>query len=211
MPMTRSAAARAVRRLSEAQLPIPQGTFRMVAYADGGAGEPQVALIHGDLTSGPILVRLHSECLTGDAFGSLRCDCGEQLRRSLWEIARNGSGVLLYLRQEGRGIGLAAKLQAYALQEQGLDTYDANVHLGYPPDARDYSVAASILRDLGIRSLRLLTNNPDKAAALRAHGLDVIEEVPLEVMAGVHNRRYLQTKRLRFGHRLRTDLDAGAC
>lgn len=209
--MARVPAEPSVHLVAKAHLPIAQGDFLLRAYSDGRPGEPHLALVHGDVTQQPVLVRLHSECLTGDSLGSLRCDCGQQLQRALEEIAKAPAGVLLYLRQEGRGIGLVAKLQAYALQEQGLDTYDANVELGFPPDARDYSVAAAVLRDIGIRRLRLLTNNPDKAAALRAHGIVVTEEVPLEVPAGVHNRDYLRTKRLRFGHRLHAGLDAGAC
>ena len=158
--------------------------------------------MHGEINpEEPVLCRVHSECLTGDVFGSRRCDCGSQLHRAMERISREG-GVLLYLRQEGRGIGLSAKLHAYKLQEQGLDTVDANVRLGFPPDLRDYGVGAQILRDLGVRKLRLLTNNPQKIVGLAGHGLCIVERVPLSIPPQEDNRRYLETKRDRMGHEL---------
>lgn len=196
-------------RLAEAELPTSHGCFRVVAYADANGLSP-VALVHGDLRAAVPLVRVHSECLTGEVLGSLRCDCGPQLDLALERIAAQPTGVLVYLRQEGRGIGLGAKIRAYALQDQGLDTYDANVALGYPPDARDYGMAAAILRDLGVTRLRLLTNNPDKGRALAAYGISVVEELPHAVTPNPHNHRYLTTKMERFGHRLACVLEETA-
>lgn len=148
----------------------------------------------------PVLCRVHSECLTGDAFHSLRCDCGEQLEAALTQIAQAGRGVLLYMRQEGRGIGLGNKLRAYALQDQGADTVEANLALGLPPDARDYGTGAQILRALGIRQLRLLTNNPHKQFSLQGYGLQIVERVPIAVGCHPENRRYMETKRTKMGH-----------
>ena len=154
---------------------------------------------------GPTLVRVHSECLTGDVFRSLRCDCGDQLHAAMRCIQEAGSGVLLYLRQEGRGIGLENKLRAYALQEKGRDTVDANIELGFPPDLRNYGIGAQILHDLGVRKMRLLTNNPRKIVGLTGYGLEVVERVPIEVGATEHNREYLAAKRTRLGHMLSGD------
>ncbi len=167
-----------------------------------------VALQHGSLTPGPVLLRLHSECLTGDVLGSARCDCGTQLDASLARLARSRSGLLLYLHQEGRGIGLAAKIRAYALQDRGLDTVDANTALGLPVDARDYAPAAAVLHHLGVSRVRLLTNNPAKRQAMVRHGIEVVERVPLEMPANPSNAGYLRTKRDRMGHLL--DLPAAA-
>jgi 3,4-dihydroxy 2-butanone 4-phosphate synthase/GTP cyclohydrolase II len=198
-------------RTGGASLPTRHGDFTAYAYPNPAGGEAHLALVHGDLDRDePVLVRVHSECLTGDTLGSLRCDCGPQLEQALREIGQCAAGVLVYLRQEGRGIGLAAKIEAYMLQETGADTYDANVLLGYPADGRDYGQAAAILRDLGVRRISLLTNNPAKAAALRAEGLDVAEERPLEIPPGPHNLRYLRVKQQRFGHRLQLRGDAAA-
>ncbi len=201
-------------RTGGAFLPTRHGDFTAYAYPKPDGGDAHLALVHGDVhTDKPVLVRVHSECLTGDALGSLRCDCGPQLERALQEIAAAPAGVLLYLRQEGRGIGLAAKVEAYVLQERGADTYDANVMLGFPADNRDYRIAADMLRDLGVRKIALLTNNPAKAVALRAAGIDVTEERPLEIPPGRYNWRYLAVKRQRFGHRLHLRghaADAGA-
>jgi GTP cyclohydrolase II len=170
-------------------------------FQDVATGEDATALFCGTFSGRrPVLVRLHSECLTGDAFGSLRCDCGEQLQASLARLAAAGSGILIYLRQEGRGIGLADKVRAYALQDDGLDTVDANRALGLPVDGRQYSVAAAILRQLGVRRIRLLTNNPMKGRALRALGIQVVDRVPLEVTPNPLNYQYLLTKMVRMGH-----------
>ena len=195
-----------VERLVEVELPTQVGDFRLIAFRERGAGpgqEPHLALIAGDLRGHePVLCRVHSECLTGDVFGSARCDCGEQLDRALRAIAEEGRGVLLYLRQEGRGIGLLDKLRAYRLQERGLDTVEANHQLGLPADARDYRVAADMLADLGVRSVALLTNNPRKIDGLELNGIEVRERIPLRVAPGPANQGYLRTKRLRMGHLL---------
>ncbi len=191
-----------LRRQDAVQLPTAWGEFTLVPYVEAQSGLCHVALVCGRATGDPPpLVRLHSECLTGDVFGSQRCDCGSQLQAALRRIAREGQGVLVYLRQEGRGIGLANKLLAYALQDQGLDTVDANRALGFPDDARDYGIAVTVLRDLGIGSLRLLTNNPRKVEALAAAGF-AVKRVPLQVPAVAANRRYLETKATRLGHLL---------
>ncbi|MFC0598798.1 bifunctional 3,4-dihydroxy-2-butanone-4-phosphate synthase/GTP cyclohydrolase II [Streptomyces palmae] len=193
-----------VRREAETRLPTAVGDFRAYGYRSTVDGVEHVALVAGDLGDGQdVLVRVHSECLTGDVFGSLRCDCGPQLHTALERIAAEGRGVVLYLRgHEGRGIGLMSKLRAYELQELGRDTLDANLELGLPADARDYAAGAQMLTDLGVRSLRLMTNNPDKSAALTRHGLRVTGREPMPVQAGEHNVRYLRTKRDRMGHDL---------
>jgi 3,4-dihydroxy 2-butanone 4-phosphate synthase/GTP cyclohydrolase II len=191
-----------VRRVAEAALPTRHGTFRALGYRDLLTGETHVALVGGEPPARGALVRVHSECLTGDGFGSLRCDCGPQLAASLQRIAADG-GVVVYLRgHEGRGIGLLAKLVAYQLQDAGLDTVEANTRQGLPVDAREYGAAAAILADLGLDDVRLLTNNPDKPAGLRAGGIGVRERLPLEVGAGPDNASYLRVKRDRMGHRL---------
>jgi len=192
-----------VRKQLAVPIPTRWGDFSLHLYAGILDGKEHLALVKGRVQGRrDVLVRLHSECLTGDLLGSRRCDCGEQLDEALRRIARAGSGILLYQRDEGRGIGLTAKLRAYALQDQGLDTVDANLRLGFPADARDYGVAAQILKDLGPASLRLLSNNPAKAAGLRGHGLTVAAVLPLEAAPNAHNERYLRTKRDRMGHRL---------
>lgn len=198
-----------VERVVEARMPSAYGTFRVIGY-DSVDGHHQVALVMGDLGDGEnVLTRVHSECLTGDAFGSLRCDCGQQLDAAMQLVAEEGRGVILYLRgHEGRGIGLLHKLAAYNLQDDGLDTVDANVYLGFPPDARDYGVGSQILYDLGVRSMRLLTNNPTKRAGIEGYGLSIIEQVPLSVHPNDENRDYLETKASRLGHTL--DLETGA-
>ncbi|KUJ69581.1 3,4-dihydroxy-2-butanone 4-phosphate synthase [Streptomyces albus subsp. albus] len=193
-----------VRREAETRLPTAAGDFRAYGYRSTVDGVEHVALVAGDLGDGEdVLVRVHSECLTGDIFGSLRCDCGPQLHTALERVAGEGRGVVLYLRgHEGRGIGLMSKLRAYELQELGRDTLDANLELGLPADARDYAAGAQMLADLGVRSLRLMTNNPEKEAALVRHGLRITGREPMPVQAGEHNLRYLQTKRDRMGHDL---------
>lgn len=185
---------------AEAQVPTSHGSFRFLAYKDRVTGTDHLAVVSGDLTDEAPLVRVHSECLTGEAFGSLKCECGPQLDAALDAIEQDG-GVVVYMRgHEGRGIGLINKLRAYSLQERGLDTVDANLALGLPADARDYAAAAGILADLGIERVRLLTNNTGKVAQLRALGLEVVEQVPLLVGVGPNNHQYLETKRDRMGH-----------
>jgi 3,4-dihydroxy 2-butanone 4-phosphate synthase/GTP cyclohydrolase II len=190
-----------VRRAVEVDLPTAHGEFSLIAYLHAGSVEPDLALVMGDPAGEePPLVRLHSECLTGDALDSLRCDCGAQLSHALDLIAEDGRGVLLYLRQEGRGIGLLNKLRAYELQEHGLDTVEANEHLGFRPDERDYRIAAEMLKDLGVRRVRLLSNNPRKVAGLEAHGVEVVDRLPLQVEPRAENAGYLETKRSKLGH-----------
>ncbi|MDF3302378.1 bifunctional 3,4-dihydroxy-2-butanone-4-phosphate synthase/GTP cyclohydrolase II [Streptomyces tropicalis] len=193
-----------VRPEAVVRLPTAHGTFTAHGYRSTADGVEHVALVHGDIGDGEdVVVRIHSECLTGDVFGSQRCDCGPQLDASLERVRAEGRGVVVYLRgHEGRGIGLMSKLRAYELQERGRDTLDANLELGLPADARDYGAGAQILRDLGVRSVRLMTNNPDKTDALLRHGLRVTGREPMPVQAGEHNLRYLRTKRDRMGHDL---------
>ena len=190
-----------VRPVAETRLPTEHGTFRLVGYEAIAPGEHHVALVKGEVDDGePVLVRVHSECLTGEVFGSFRCDCGPQLEAALQHIEWEGRGVLIYMRQEGRGIGLLNKIRAYALQDQGLDTVEANHALGFPADLREYGISAQILKDLGVRSVRLMTNNPDKVRSLEGYGIEVVERVPLEIGANPSNRRYLETKRTKMGH-----------
>lgn len=192
-----------IRRVAETNLPTRYGHFRAIAYEDILEKQGHLALVKGTVDDGqPVLVRVHSECLTGDVFGSYRCDCGEQLERALAMIEAEGRGVLLYMRQEGRGIGLLNKIKAYKLQEEGKDTVEANEALGFPADLRDYGIGAQILVDLGIRELRLLTNNPRKIAGLEGYGLRVVERVPLEIKPNGVNQRYLRTKKDKLGHLL---------
>jgi 3,4-dihydroxy 2-butanone 4-phosphate synthase / GTP cyclohydrolase II len=192
-----------VRRGAEAPLPTVYGEFRAVAYENDVDQHQHVALVSGKWREGePVLVRVHSKCLTGDVFGSERCDCGPQLHAALRQISRAGKGVLLYLDQEGRGIGLVNKLKAYNLQDEGYDTAEANLQLGFQPDLRDYGIGAQILRDLGIRKMKLLTNNPKKIIGLEGYGLEVVERVPIEMPPNSRNRAYLVTKRDKLGHLL---------
>jgi len=194
---------RMVRKVADADLPTRYGQFRVFAYESVLDKETHVATVLGDLGDGrDVLVRVHSRCLTGDVFHSSRCDCGEQLEKALRRISTEGRGVFLYLNQEGRGIGLANKIKAYALQDGGLDTVEANERLGFKPDQRDYGIGAQILRDLGVTSMRLLTNNPRKFVGLEGYGLSVSETVPLEIPASDSTRRYLKTKKEKLGHRL---------
>ena len=192
-----------VNKVAVAKLPTRYGEFTIHAYECTVDPNPYVALVMADVADGkPTLVRVHSSCLTGDLLESLRCDCGSQLEIALQRIAQEGRGVLLYIQQEGRGIGLLNKLRAYALQDEGLDTVDANIELGFHADERDYGIGAQILADLGLREIRLMTNNPSKLAALQGYGLEVVEHVPLVIEPNEHSRRYLETKRRKLGHRL---------
>ena len=211
LKLTSIAALIAYRRRSErlvsreqvVQLPTEWGDFQLYLYRSTLDGAEHLALIMGEVGDGaPALVRVHSECLTGDVFGSRRCDCGWQLDSALQRIADEGRGVLLYMRQEGRGIGLTAKIHAYKLQEQGLDTVEANLKLGFPMDLRDYGIGAQMLHDLGVRKLRLMTNNPRKIVGLEGHSLEVVEQVPIKQSPNPHNSRYLDTKREKMGHSL---------
>ncbi|MCM3698221.1 bifunctional 3,4-dihydroxy-2-butanone-4-phosphate synthase/GTP cyclohydrolase II [Paenibacillus macerans] len=195
-----------VNREVEVRMPTDYGEFRAVAYTNDVDAKEHVALVKGEINSDEaVLVRVHSECLTGDVFHSHRCDCGPQFEAALRQIEEAGSGVLLYMRQEGRGIGLINKLKAYKLQEEGLDTVDANLKLGFPPDLRDYGIGAQILKDLGVRRIRLLTNNPRKIKGLEGYGLEVVERVPIQMMENADNTRYLHTKQAKLGHLLQFD------
>jgi len=201
---------RLVERRVETRLPTRLGLFRVLGYEDLTTGDAHLVLVHGQPAADPApLVRIHSACLTGDVFGSRRCDCGEQLDQALALIAAAPAGVLLYLAQEGRGIGLLNKLRAYHLQDNGLDTVEANLRLGFPADRRDYAVAAQMLGDLGVQRVRLLTNNPAKVQALQRYGLTVVERVPLQVPPNPANRAYLRTKREKLGHYLDLEDDDG--
>jgi 3,4-dihydroxy 2-butanone 4-phosphate synthase / GTP cyclohydrolase II len=199
----RSRHEKLVHRVAEAKLPTKYGEFQAVAYKSDVDPAEHIALVMGDVAAnGPVLVRVHSECLTGDVFGSLRCDCGEQVSLAMKSIAKEGRGVLLYMRQEGRGIGFHNKIRAYALQDKGMDTVEANICLGFAPDLRDYGVGAQILNDLGIHEIRLLTNNPKKVISLEGHGLKVVQTVPIIIPPNPHNRQYLETKQNKMGHKL---------
>jgi 3,4-dihydroxy 2-butanone 4-phosphate synthase/GTP cyclohydrolase II len=192
-----------VERVEVVQMPTDYGQFELVLYRSKLDGQHHLALVHGDVAGKPgVLVRVHSECLTGDVFGSRRCDCGPQLHQAMRQVADAGRGVIVYMRQEGRGIGLAPKIKAYKLQEQGYDTVEANKKLGYDMDLREYGLGAQILVDLGLKTIRLLTNNPKKVVGLEGYGLKIVEQVPIKVKPNPHNARYLKTKREKLGHLL---------
>ena len=200
-----------IERVAEARLPTMYGEFTAVSYRSIVDKDEHVALVKGELNPNePTLVRVHSECLTGDVFDSVRCDCGDQMAQALQDIEAEGRGVFLYMRQEGRGIGIHNKLKAYALQDTGLDTVEANLQLGFAPDLRHYGVGAQILVDLGVRKMRLLTNNPKKVVGLDSFGLDLVERVPIITRSTEHNRRYLATKQARLGHMLDIEGSAAA-
>jgi 3,4-dihydroxy 2-butanone 4-phosphate synthase/GTP cyclohydrolase II len=194
-----------VRRVAGAALPTEHGDFRVIAYESIIDRETHIALVRGDVGDGErVMVRVHSRCLTGDVFHSARCDCGPQLDAAMLQISQEGRGVLLYLNQEGRGIGLANKIRAYELQDQGFDTVEANERLGFKADQRDYGIGVQILKDLGVKSMRLLSNNPRKLVGLEGYGLSVAEWIPLEIPASIHTERYLRTKKEKLGHKLRS-------
>lgn len=193
-------------RTVEVQMPTAHGDFRLISYTQKSSGEEHLAMVKGEWTEDEaVLVRVHSSCLTGDVFGSCRCDCGPQLHKALEMIEKEGKGVLLYMNQEGRGIGLTNKLRAYKLQEQGRDTVEANLELGFKMDNRDYGVGAQILRDLGLRKIKLMSNNPQKRAGLLGYGLEIVDNVVIEIQSNQHNKFYLETKKVKMGHDLKLD------
>lgn len=194
--------------IAVADLPSLYGNFKILGFANNKDHKDHIALVKGDVSGKEnVLTRLHSKCLTGDSLGSMRCDCGPQLHTAMDMMEKEGLAVLLYMQQEGRGIGLVNKIKAYQLQDAGFDTYDANLHLGFEPDERDYEISAAMLSKLGVKSVRLLTNNPDKIDQLKAYGTVVTERVPLELPTHEHDRAYMETKKKRFGHNLKLDPD----
>jgi len=192
-----------IEEIVRVDMPTKYGHFKLVAFQEKNSTNEHLALMKGTWNPGhPVLVRVHSSCFTGDILGSMRCDCGEQLHSAMQQVEKEGKGVILYMNQEGRGIGLVNKLKAYRLQEQGMDTVEANLHLGFPMDKRDYGVGAQILRHLGIKKLRLISNNPRKRAGLSGYGLEIVDTVPIEIKSNPHNEKYLKTKRDKLGHQI---------
>lgn len=190
-----------IEEIVRVDMPTQYGHFKLIAFQEKNSSNEHLALVKGTLEPNePVMVRVHSSCFTGDILGSLRCDCGEQLHKAMAMVEEEGKGVILYMNQEGRGIGLLNKLKAYHLQEQGMDTVDANLHLGFQTDQRDYGVGAQILRHLGVSKIRLLSNNPKKRVGLISYGLEIVENIPIKVESNPHNEKYLQTKRDRMGH-----------
>jgi len=195
-----------VQREVKIQLPTEFGDFEMVAYTDKNSGEEHIAIYKGEWKEGePVLTRVHSSCITGDIFGSCRCDCGPQLQAAMKKIEQEGKGIIVYMNQEGRGIGMMNKLKAYKLQEEGLDTVEANIKLGFKEDQRDYGIGAQILRDMGVSKMRLMSNNPKKRTGLIGYGLEIVENVPLEIKSNKHNKLYLETKRDKMGHSIKVE------
>ncbi len=190
-----------IERVTEAEMPTKYGIFKIVGYINKINGEHHVALVKGDISNNePVLVRVHSECLTGDAFGSLRCDCGDQLVAAEKAIEKEGKGIVLYMRQEGRGIGLINKIKAYSLQDKGMDTVEANIALGFPEDMRDYGIGAQILADLGVKKIKLMTNNPKKITGITGYGIEIVERIPIQMNHNERNEHYLKTKKDKMGH-----------
>ncbi|WP_018615001.1 bifunctional 3,4-dihydroxy-2-butanone-4-phosphate synthase/GTP cyclohydrolase II [Segetibacter koreensis] len=196
-----------IEEIVRVEMPTKYGNFKLVAFKEKSTGREHLALIKGEWQKGePVLTRVHSSCFTGDILGSLRCDCGEQLHKAMQMVEQEGKGIILYMNQEGRGIGLVNKLKAYKLQEQGMDTVQANIHLGFGTDERDYGVGAQILRHLEVTRLRLMSNNPKKRAGLKGYGLEIVDIIPIEVKSNPHNEKYLQTKRDKMGHEILNDI-----
>ena len=192
-----------IEEIVRVDMPTQYGHFKLVAFKEKGSTNEHLALIKGEWKKGePVLTRVHSSCFTGDILGSLRCDCGEQLHKAMQQVEKEGRGAILYMNQEGRGIGLVNKLKAYKLQEEGMDTVEANLHLGFPMDKRDYGIGAQILRYLGITKLRLMSNNPSKRAGLLGYGIEIVETIPIEAIPNPHNEKYLRTKRDKLGHEI---------